>query len=154
MVENNCCFTGHRFIKNEKNIYIRARLSEEIFKQIKRGKTGFICGGALGFDTMAAKMVLEFKRIFPGISLILYLPCKDQTKNWRKSDAKVFDDILKKADEIKYISNEYYSGCMHKRNLAMINSSSTCIAFLEKNSGGTYFTVKSALNRQKEVIYI
>ena len=154
MKEDNCCFTGHRIIKKEKIPYIRARLSEEIFRQIKGGKKGFICGGALGFDTMAATMVLNFKRIFPDIKLILYLPCKNQMKSWRKSDVDVFNNILKRADEVNYISNEYFTGCMHKRNLAMLDSSSTCIAFLEKEGGGTFFTVKSAISKQKQVIYI
>ena len=154
MIKDNCCFTGHRFIKSEKLSFVRARLSEEIFRQINRGKKCFICGGALGFDTLAAKMVLEFKKVYPEISLVLYLPCKKQTKNWRQSDIDIFNDILKKADRVFYISEEYFSGCMHKRNLAMVESSDTCIAFLEKNSGGTFFTVSSAKSRQKEVVFI
>lgn len=154
MTKNTCCFTGHRYISRAKIPYIKARLSVLILKMIKLGVTDFICGGALGFDTIAAKMVLEFRRIFPSISLILYLPCYEQTKNWLDSDKNVYNEILKKADRVVYTSEKYYSGCMHKRNRAMIEASSYCIAYLTKNEGGTYFTVNYAEKNGTTVFFI
>lgn len=154
MNESNCCFTGHRVIPKNRYFYVRARLSEEILKKIREGITGFICGGALGFDTLAAQMVLDFRDIFPQISLILCLPCKNQTRGWQKNDVDTYNSILARADKTIFLSDEYYNGCMHKRNRTMVDSSSSCIAYLEENKGGTFFTVNYALKNGRNVIYI
>ena len=37
-------------------------------------------GGALGFDTLAAQTVLDMKKEYPQLRLILVLPCEDQTR--------------------------------------------------------------------------
>ncbi len=154
MNENNCFFTGHRHIAKNRNAYIKARLSLLVLKMIKKDVTCFICGGALGFDTMAAQMVLNYRKIFPHISLMLFLPCKNQTKGWRQKDIDIFNDILKKADKAIYLSEEYYSGCMHKRNCAMVDASAYGIAFLEENRGGTYFTVNYARKQGRSIEFI
>lgn len=153
-LEAFCCFTGHRHVPKEKLGYVRAALSKEILARINEGVRSFICGGALGFDTLAALMVLEYKALFPEVSLVLYLPCKNQAERWGKKDTWVYNDILKKADEVVYFAEKYVSGCMHLRNRKMVESSGCCIAFLEKNSGGTFFTVRCALKQGKKVIYI
>ena len=38
------------------------------------------CGGALGFDTLVAKLIINLKIKYPYIKLVLILPCIEQTK--------------------------------------------------------------------------
>ncbi|MDR1117393.1 MAG: SLOG family protein [Oscillospiraceae bacterium] len=62
------------------------RLKSEIITLIQRGVIYFGAGGALEFDTVAAQTVVELKKVYPQIKLILVLPCKTQTRGWRKED--------------------------------------------------------------------
>ena len=62
MKKQTCCFTGHRKIPPEQYERIAQRLKAEITALIHRGVVYFEAGGALGFDTMAARDVLELKK--------------------------------------------------------------------------------------------
>ena len=83
--QKTCCFTGHRQIAAKDY----DRLYGEVKKLIEKlnsenDVTVFIAGGALGFDTLAAKAVLELKDVLD-ISLILYLPAKARRTTGRKA---------------------------------------------------------------------
>ena len=144
-----CCFTVHRIMKMPKSEIIK-RLDEVIDYLVSKGVIYYGCGGALGFDTLAAEAVIRARNKNPNVKLILVLPCKDQDKKWNDKDKEVYSYIKSQADKIRYISDEYTSTCMHDRNRHMVNESSVCIAFLERNSGGTYYTFKYA--REKELV--
>ena len=75
-----CCFTGHRNIPIDEYEKIEKRLEEEGVNLIHQGVKDFWAGGALGFDTMAALMVLKLKKDFPHIRLLLALPCPEQVQ--------------------------------------------------------------------------
>lgn len=115
-----CCFTGHRRIPSEKQGIITERLRDELIKLIEQGYVYFGAGGALGFDTIAAQVVLELKGTYPQIKLILVLPCKTQTRGWSKEAIEVYEDIKGKCDKYVYSSEDYDSSCMFKRNRHLI----------------------------------
>jgi len=140
-----CCFTGHRNILEKEFLEIQKRLKIEIIKLIEQGVCYFGSGGAMGFDIMAAQAVIELKSIYKHIKLILVLPCKEHTINWKQKDNNKFDYIFKKADKIVYISEHYYKGCMHKRNRHLVENSGFCICYLTKTSGGTMYTADYAV---------
>lgn len=139
-----CCFSGHRRLPNEDINAIEKRLEEEIVKSIKAGYKYFGAGGALGFDTMAALKVIELKKNYPEIKLILVLPCLSQTKGWRNEDAEIYEAIKAKADKIVCTSKEYTPDCMLKRNRHLVDCSSKCICYLTEERGGTAYTVEYA----------
>ena len=58
----------------------------------------------MGFDTLAAQTVIELKKDFPQIKLILVLPCKEQTLKWSAKDIAEYERNKEKADKIKYTS--------------------------------------------------
>lgn len=144
MKECTCCFTGHRMLPQNKLSNISVSLEEIIIKYINEGYRYFGAGGALGFDTFAAETLLTLKRKYPYIKLILVLPCLSQTKGWNKFDVDRYNYIKTQADKIVYISKEYTSDCLLKRNRHLVNYSSLCICYLSKNSGGTAYTVNYA----------
>lgn len=121
---------------------------------IDKDVTSFYTGGALGFDTLAALVVLKLKKAHPSIELILILPCRDQTKGWAKKDVDIYYDILNRADKVIYIADEYSKACMFKRNRTLIESSQYCICYLNKHSGGTAYTVDYASKRGLAIINI
>ena len=117
-----------------------------IRKVIRDGITDFIAGGALGFDTLAAQTILKLRTEYPHIRLILALPCRNQTKNWRASDKLIYEQICRKADLVYYLSDSYDSGCMMRRNRFMVDNSSCCIFYLVRSGSGTYKTVSYAMD--------
>ena len=145
MKKQTACFTGHRIIPlSERNAVAKA-LEEAIIESIKNGYRYFGAGGALGFDTMAALTVLRLKRQYPHIKLILVLPCENQTRNWKTADIEKYEHIKSQADKVVYVSKEYTSDCMHRRNRHLVDNSSLCICYLTKQSGGTAYTVEYAV---------
>ena len=151
---HRCCFTGHRNIPSgmERKLF---RVTEKIVETaIEDGYRFFGAGGALGFDTIAALVVLKLKERYPDIKLILVLPCLTQTKGWTKEDVAIYEDIKRQADKVVYTSQEYTRGCMHKRNRHLVNNSSLCICYLTEEKGGTYYTVKYAQENQLAVVNV
>ena len=144
MKERTCCFTGHREIEAEDALTIEKKTEAAVREKIAAGYRFFGVGGALGFDTVAAKVVLALKAEFPEVALIMVLPCRDQTKYWKKADVAVYEDILSRADKCVYTSESYFRGCMQKRNRYLVDNSSACIAYLRHDAGDTAYTVRYA----------
>ena len=140
-----CCFTGHRAIAADKRLALVARLDETITKLIAEGHTVFRCGGARGFDTLAALRVLHLKKSHPHIKLSLILPCRDQAASWREGERLIWQDMLEKADEVRFLAERYAPECMHLRNRALVDGADTCVAYLTANRGGTLYTCSYAL---------
>lgn len=150
----SCCFTGHRAIPDKYADSIIEQLEDVIEKLISSGVYEFYCGGAVGFDTIAAIILIKYKTINPKLRLILSLPCVDQDKNFSKTEKAVYRFIKSEADEIIYTEQSYSRGCMHKRNRYLVDNSDICVCYLKKRSGGTAYTVKYAQEQNKKIIYI
>lgn len=144
MKNKTCCFTGHRELPPQEQDRIKALLERVIEKLIERGVVFFGSGGALGFDTLAAEAVLELKKKYPQIKLIMVYPCKDQTTLWSESDIERYNKIKSASDKIVYTSEKYDKSCMFKRNRHLVNYSGYCVCYLNKPTGGTAYTVKYA----------
>lgn len=136
-----CCFTGHRNLPRAEVPAIRERLREVIASMVRMGVCYFGAGGARGFDTLAAETVLELESQFPELRLILVLPCRDQTRSWRKEDVARYEAVKVQADKVVYTAEHYYTGCMQVRNRRLVDCSGRCIAYLTERSGGTWNTV-------------
>lgn len=154
MREHTCCFTGHRVIASSKFIYVKHRLVTVIEELIAGGITDFCAGGALGFDTVAAQTALEAKIKHPHIKLHLILPCKNQTENWSYINREKYNDILSRSDSVTYVAEHYTNYCMQLRNRALVDNSSICVCLLEKETGGTAYTVNYARKKGLKIINI
>lgn len=151
MRERTACFTGHREISSFQSFTIRRKLKKTLQELIKQGYCYFGTGGALGFDTIAAQTVLDLRKKYPNIKLILVLPCVTQADRWNKNDREIYEYIKEQADKVVYISDQYTRGCMHKRNRHLVENSSVCICYLTQRTGGTAYTVNYALNKGLKV---
>lgn len=152
MINQTCCFTGHRRIPLDQLESVTQRLRDAVIASIKDGYLYFGAGGALGFDTLAAQTVLDLKKDYPQIKLILVLPCRTQTRGWKQEDIEEYNRIMKGADKVVYTSNNYYNGCMQIRNRHLVEYSSLCICYLNKTTGGTAYTVEYAKKNKLNII--
>jgi len=151
MHQNTCCFTGHRVIPKESFMQLQNRLEDVIQNLIQQNILNYYVGGALGFDTLAAQVIIKLRKKYPHIKLILVLPCKEQSKKWSTKDKKIYNDILNQSDWVVYTSDQYFIGCMQLRNRYLVDHSKICICYLEKEKGGTAYTVQYA---KKKGLYI
>lgn len=152
--DKTVCFTGHRELPFLQLVLIRRKLRKTLEDLIKQGYCFFGAGGALGFDTIAAQIVLELRRKYSHIKLILVLPCISQADSWAEKDKQIYEDIKSQADKVVYTSEQYFRGCMHKRNRHLVDNSSVCVCYLTEDKGGTVYTVDYAKKNGLRVINI
>ncbi len=158
------CFTGHRpqklpwgFNENDVDCLAMKEIAKIEIQNaiINYGITHFISGMAIGFDMIAAELVLELKKDYPFITLECAIPCKEQDKLWRKQQKQRYKNILSQADKVTYVSDRpYFDGCMQKRNKYMIDNSSVLIALFNGETGGTKQTVDYAKETNLTILTI
>ena len=152
--EKTCCFTGHRVIPARSLPALAKELEQTLRRLIGAGVRYFGAGGALGFDTLAAETVLRLKGEYPGIRLILVLPCRDQTRGWREADVRRYRDILSRADKVVYTAERYSPGRMHRRNRHLVENSSVCVAYCTRETGGSAYTAQYARQRGLRLVLL
>lgn len=150
--QQTCCFTGHREIPTSLYPAITRALEETLRGLIRQGVLYYGAGGALGFDTLAARTVLRLREEIPQIRLILVLPCPQQEKYWSAQDQNIYRDIMSRADKVVFVSPDYTRGCMHRRNRHLVEESGVCVAYCTKTSGGTAYTVAYAKQKGLPVL--
>lgn len=148
------CFTGHRDIPADKRKDILRTLARTVGELYLEGYRTFCAGGALGFDTLAAAVVLVLKKKKNDVRLHLVLPCPDQTKGWRQADVDMYEAIKAEADAVTYAAPHYERGCMHTRNRQLVEQSAVCVAYMHKETGGTAYTVSYAKQHGLRVINV
>ena len=144
------CFTGHRILSSLFNI---TRLKSRILELIKEDYDTFLVGMAIGFDTEAFKVLLELKKEIP-LKIIACIPCLNQQERFNRKQKEEYEFLLSNADDKVVISKEYTPNCMNKRNRFMVDYSSTVIAHLMRENGGTANTVAYAIKSGRRVIYV
>ena len=154
MKDITVCFTGHRDIPADKRTEILRALSRTVGELYLQGYRTFCAGGALGFDTLAAAVVLVLKKKKDDVRLHLILPCPDQAKGWRQADIDMYEAIKAEADDIVYVAPRYERGCMHARNRQLVEQSGVCVAYMSRETGGTAYTVSYAKQHNLRIINI
>jgi len=152
--EHTCCFTGHRDLETGALKPLQKSLKKTLQQLIQEGFSHFISGGALGFDLLAAETVLNLKKKHPHIRLIMALPCQNQDAFWNDIQKAKYRAVLSLADSIIYTAENYYKGCMFKRNRYMVDESSCVIAYLNHESGGTKYTIDYAEKSGRKIIFL
>ncbi len=148
----SCSFTGHRILSAEERKSLLPSLKSTVLYLISLGVKEFHCGGALGFDTLAASVVFDISREHPEIKLILELPYTNQSAKWNENDKRIYEFLKSKANETNIHSDnpknkEQAVKALLSRNRIMIDKSHYCVCFLRNNEskkGGTVYTVNYA----------
>lgn len=151
-----CFFTGHRYIAKNRLPAVTDKIRSEAERLINdEGVVDFIAGGALGFDTLAARVIIKLKEKYDYIQLHLYLPCFNQMDNWHARDQYEGRLIMSFSDSKTYITEgKYVTGCMQLRNKKMADDAEFCIAYMTNPRSGTGYTVSYAKEKGNTVINI
>lgn len=143
------CVTGHRAMSA-----FPAGLSETLRSVVLDGYTEFLVGMALGFDQYCYEELLRMKGEFPQLRIVACIPCGDQAARFTRAQKARYDRLCAAADERIVLYPSYVEGCMQERNRNMVDHSDLVVAYLRYAGGGTYYTVKYAVERGKEILYL
>ena len=124
----------------------------EILHLIEAGVTEFRVGGAVGFDMLMAELLLQIRKEGALIRIISMIPYPEWRERWSFSDKARQDRILRESDDVVYVRRQNCRGVYMIRNQALANGAQYCIAYCDRDSGGTAFTVRYARQHGAEVI--
>jgi uncharacterized phage-like protein YoqJ len=152
---HSVAFTGHRFISMDRQNELKQSLQAAIIEHYQRGIHNCICGMALGFDMMVADMVLSLKSRLPYIHLTAVVPFRNQSEKWSDKQKAKYNYLLSHADRIIILSEQYYKGCLLRRNDYMVNNSCGVITYYNgERKGGTFYTYMKAMSLNIPIVNI
>ena len=146
-----CAFTGHRSIARGHTAPLIDLLDRAIGYAYGQGCRIFLCGGALGFDTLAARRVLKFRIEHSDVRLQLVLPCIDQSEHWKDSQRDAYDFLIQNSDLVRYVSESYTDTCMKERNAILAGEADMLVAYVSHQNSGAAQTVRMAQRLGKPV---
>ena len=154
MRTKTCCFTGHRAIPGDQQAAVAARTEIKIRELIvKHGYQYFGVGGAIGYDTLAARILFRLRNTeFPQIKVILVYPFEGFTSRWTDEQKAAYAGMLPQYDKIVCVAREGSREAYLARDRHLVDNSSFCIACCARRSGGTAYTVRYA-NRRGVPVY-
>ena len=92
-LSRTCCLSGHRTIPVNRYDTVMQCLHETVTDLVEQGYDTFLTGGALGFDTLGAQVLLSLKEQYPQLRLILVQPCATQTAGWSRANVEAYESI-------------------------------------------------------------
>ena len=146
-----CSFTGHRRIEPAHYGKIDDLLDRAIAYAYSEGCRRFYVGGALGFDTLAARRVILFRMSHPDAELHVIVPCKNQCDGWSEAQIGMYEYTLSAADSVEYLFDEYNKDCMRLRNQRLADLADIVIAYCSRYNSGSAQTVRFAERAGKRV---
>ena len=143
--QRTCCFTGHRAIPEKDLPGILERTEQVVRRLIEQGVVFFGVGGAIGYDTEAAKLLFRLRATdYPHIKVILVYPFKGFTGRWSDEQRAGSARLLHQYDKTVCVAQRASREAYLARDRHLVDSSAYCIAYCTRNSGGTAYTVRYA----------
>ena len=161
-IVKTCAFTGYRPSKmpwggdesDARCAEFKFRLREALEYLIGRGYANFLSGGALGFDQMAAEIVLSLREKYPWVRLVMVIPFDGQADRWTPAQRRRWLDIIEASDQVVHISHGYDRGVFFRRNHYLVERADLLLAAYDGQPGGTAATVAYARDRGVRVARI
>lgn len=143
--QRTCCFTGHREIREEDLPAILKRTEQVVRRLIEKGVAFFGVGGAVGYDTEAAKLLCRLRATdYPHIKVILVYPFEGFTDRWSDAQRAEYARLLPRYDKTVCVAQRASREAYLERDRHLVDGSAYCIAYCTRNSGGTAYTVRYA----------
>lgn len=151
--KRTCCLTGHRSIPPADVPALARRTAEEIRALVAgRGVSFFGVGGAVGYDTLAARVLFALReREFPQIRVILVYPFDGFTRRWPPEQQAEYHRLLGGYDKVVRACAAPGRAAYLERDRQLVDGSAFCIAYCTRSTGGTAYTVGYARRQGLEI---
>ncbi len=160
--EKTIAFTGNRSLTSPSGLrgtHLNGAICNKLYELLEKeylenGITTYLSGVAVGYDTLAAMVVLELRRKYPSISLIAVIPFEGQDAKFTPEQRQQYNETIKQANHSITISpNGYSNEAYHQRNDFLIANSIKMYGYHNgKPRSGTGSTMRKAGERGVEVI--
>ena len=166
MIHKSLCFTGHRKVPGRgygEWQGIPEIVSAVILSSYQKGFRNYYCGGAIGFDTIAAYAVIAAKKVYPDIKLIMVIPFKNQPCKWPPDPQAKYNETLAQADSVIFVDKEcgltdignYSAAKMFLRNEYMVNKCNAVVACISNTAtSGSKHCILYAKSKNKPILTI
>ncbi|MCD8269525.1 MAG: SLOG family protein [Parabacteroides sp.] len=154
-ITKSIAFTGHRSerICQAGMLHLYLDIVSEVRRLYSLGYRNFLSGMAEGFDLLAAQAVASLKTEYTDIHLIAVVPFRQQSNRYRPENKSLYDRMMKVADEVVTLHEDYRKGCFLHRNDYLVDNSEIALAYWDKQPyGGTYYTVGKARMMNRTII--
>ena len=155
MIENTCCFFGHRTINETEDL--KSKLNDIVEKLIVEKKVDtFLFGSKSEFDSLCLELVTGLKEKYPHIKRVYvraeYPYISEHYKNY----------LLKSYEDTYYPKKIIRAGraAYVERNYEMIDKSHYCIVYYDEanapttRKSGTKIALDYAIKKQKHIIIL
>jgi hypothetical protein len=136
--------TGHRLLKHSKDV-LYPKLQKEL-----NGCTEVHTGFAWGFDLFVAWYCNT-----NNIPFVAHLAFPDQWQSYPQTWIRLYLFLLPKAKSTIVYGSKYTKGIYFLRDEGIVNNSDKIVAYYDgRQKGGTFYTVKYAYEKQRDVINV
>ena len=136
----NITFCGHSQVENSRDVTDWLLIITQ--KLIEQGGKTFYLGGYGEFDSLAASVLREKKKLYPQIELILVLPYLHTSKEILEYDDTIYPPL-------ESVHPRY---AISKRNQWMVDISDVVVAYVLHSWGGAATTMRYAKHKNKKLI--
>ena len=106
----------------------------------------------MGIDIWAGQIVLRKKAEGQPVHLIAATPWPGFARRWNEEWQGQYNDLLKQADLVVNVSDNYHNGVFQQRNVWMVDRSNRVIAYYNGAPGGTKDTIGYAQKKGVEIV--
>lgn len=146
-----CCFTGHRNLPIHQEEEIWQRVCTRLYPLLERGVRYFGVGGAIGFDTLVAEKLLNLRKTYPQIRVILVQPFQGYQSRWTPAQQARAAAVENRADKVAICCQTPSREAFLARDRHLVDGSAYCIGYCTRSTGGTAYTLRYAQKQGLQV---
>ena len=114
-------------------------MQEHLIPLLEQGVRYFGVGGALGFDTLVAEKLLDLRRQYPQIRVILVRPFRGYQSRWTAAQQARAARIESRVDKVVYCCDAPSRKAFLARDRHLVDGSA-----YSRATGGTAYTLRYA----------
>lgn len=146
-----CCFTGHRNLPIHQEEEIWQRVCTRLYPLLERGVRYFGVGGAIGFDTLVAEKLLDLRKIYPQIRVILVQPFQGYQSRWTPAQQARAAAVENRVDKVVICCRTPSREAFLARDRHLVDGSAYCIGYCTRSTGGTAYPLRYAQKQELQV---
>lgn len=146
-----CCFTGHRNLPIHQEEEIWQRVCTRLYPLLERGVRYFGAGNAIGFDTLVTEKLLNLRKTYPQIRVILVQPFQGYQSRWTPAQQARAAAVENRVDKVVICCRTPSREAFLARDRHLVDGSAYCIGYCTRSTGGTAYTLRYAQKQELQV---